>query len=143
MWTAGIRIFADHPVFGVGDIDLGELMRQYADPGYPGLWGHQHNVAMQILVTLGSIGFLAVAAMFAAIMVTEWRVYRRVSRDWLGGSVVLGAMAVFVGFQVNGLTEWTFGDQEMAVLLWTTVGLALAAGRIGALQDGANPAMEA
>jgi O-antigen ligase len=143
MWTAGIRIFADHPVFGVGDIDLGELMRQYADPGYPGLWGHQHNVAMQILVTLGSIGFLAVAAMFAAIMVTEWRIYRRVSRDWLGGSVVLGAMAVFVGFQVNGLTEWTFGDQEMAVLLWATVGLALAAGRIGVPQDGANPAMEA
>jgi O-antigen ligase len=143
MWTAGIRIFLAHPVFGVGDIDLGELMRQYADPGYPGVWGHQHNVAMQILVTLGSVGFLAVAAMFVAIMVTEWRIYRRVSRDWLGGSVVLGAMAVFVGFQVDGLTEWTFGDQEMAVLLWATVGLAFAVGRIVEDQGRAVPAMEA
>jgi putative inorganic carbon (HCO3(-)) transporter len=143
MWTAGIRIFLDHPVFGVGDIDLGELMRQHADPGYPGVWGHQHNVAMQILVTLGSVGFLVVAAMFVAIMVAEWRIYRRVSRDWLGGSVVLGAMAVFVGFQVNGLTEWTFGDQEMAVLFWATVGLALAVGRIAEDQGRALPAMEA
>jgi O-antigen ligase len=143
MWTAGIRIFADHPIFGVGDIDLGELMRRYADPGYPGVWGHQHNVAMQFLVTLGGIGFIAVVAMFVAIMVTEWRIYRRVSRDWFGGSVVLGAMAVFVGFQVNGLTEWTFGDQEMAVLLWATVGLALAVGRMGGLQDAAKPGTEA
>jgi len=143
MWTAGVRIFADHPVFGVGDIDLGDLMRQYADPGYPGVWGHQHNVAMQFLVTLGTVGFIAVVAMFVAIIVMEWRVYRRVKRDWLFGSVVLGAMAVFVGFQVNGLTEWTFGDQEMVVLFWTTVGLALAAGRVGLQQLRAEPATEA
>jgi O-antigen ligase len=130
MWRSGLRIFAEHPFVGVGDIDLGDLMRQHADPGYPGEWGHMHNTPLQILVTLGVVGFVAVAALFVAIAAAEWRVYRRVRDDWFLGSVTLGALAVFAGLQVNGLTEWSFGDQEIAVLFWITVGMALAAGRV-------------
>ncbi len=134
MWTAGWRIFLANPIVGVGDIDLGNLMRQYADPGYPGVWGHLHNIPLQFLATLGLVGFFAVTAMFTAIVMVEWRVYRRVRQEWFRGSVALGALAVFVGFQVNGLTEWTFGDQELVVLFWSTVGLTLAAGRMTAAE---------
>ncbi len=126
MWTAGWRIFMDHPFVGVGDIDLGMLMRQYADPGYPGLWGHMHNIAMQFLVTLGIVGAAAVAALFVKIARVEWRIYKSVRGEWFSGSLVLGSLAVFVGFQVNGLTEWSFGDQEVVILLWLTLGLSLA-----------------
>jgi O-antigen ligase len=132
LWETGLRIFAAHPVVGVGDIDLGELLRQYAAPGYTGEWGHLHNIALHVLVTLGIVGFAAVAAMFVRIFITEWRVYRTVRDDWFAGSVALGAMAVFVGFQVNGLTEWSFGDQEVVVLLWVSLGFTLAAGRLHA-----------
>lgn len=132
LWETGLRIFAAHPVVGVGDIDLGELLRQYAAPGYTGEWGHLHNIALHVLVTLGLVGFAAVAAMFVRIFFTEWRIYRAVRDDWFAGSVALGALAVFVGFQVNGLTEWSFGDQEVVVLLWVTVGFALAVGRLRA-----------
>jgi hypothetical protein len=31
---------------------------------------------------------------------------------------------------VHGLFEWNFGDHEIAVLLWFTVGLALVAQRL-------------
>jgi hypothetical protein len=44
----------------------------------------------------------------------------------------LGALASYLGFQVNGLFEWNFGDAEIAMLLWLTVGLALSAQKIGA-----------
>ncbi len=132
LWETGLRIFAAHPVVGVGDIDLGELLRQYAAPGYTGEWGHLHNIALHVLVTLGIVGFAAVAAMFVRIFITEWRVYRTVRDDWFAGSVALGALAVFVGFQVNGLTEWSFGDQEVVVLLWVSLGFTLAAGRLHA-----------
>lgn len=128
LWGTALRIFADHPLVGVGDIDLGDLLREYAPPGYPGLWGHVHNNALQFLVTLGAIGFLAVLFMFVRIWAVEWGIYRRLRVEWFAGSVALGALAVFVGVQVHGLTEWTFGDQEVAVLLWVSVGLALAAG---------------
>jgi O-antigen ligase len=130
LWKAGLKIFADHPVVGVGDIDLGDLLKAYAEPGYSGAWGHVHNIMLQILVTLGAVGGAAALTLFTLIFVTEWRIYRRVREDWFAGSFVLGAMAVFVGFQVNGLTEWSFGDQEVVILLWVTVGISLALGRL-------------
>jgi O-antigen ligase len=126
MWTAGVRIWQEHPVVGVGDIDLGDLMREHADPGYAGGWGHLHNVMLNFLVTLGVVGFLAVMAMFVRIAAIEWGIYKRVKDEWFFGSVVLGALAVFVGFQVNGLVEWSFGDQEVVIIFWITVGLSLA-----------------
>jgi O-antigen ligase len=135
LWETGLRIFAAHPVVGVGDIDLGDLLRQYAAAGYTGEWGHLHNMALHFLATLGIIGFAAVAGMFVRIFLAEWRVYQAVKDDWLYGSVALGALAVFVGFQVNGLTEWSFGDQEVVVLFWISLGFALAAGRLRAVPD--------
>ncbi len=139
IWTAGIRIFADHPLVGVGDIDLGDLLREHADPGYPGLWGHMHNVPLQYLVTLGLLGFGAVLGLFVSIVRAEWRAYRVCRNDWFLGSIPLGALGVFAGLQVHGLTEWTFGDQEAMVLFWSSVGFALAAGRLGAARTTANP----
>jgi O-antigen ligase len=130
LWGAGLRIFADHPIVGVGDIDLHDLFVQYSSPGLELPWGHVHNVLLQILVTLGAIGFLVVVAMLIWIFVVEWRIYRKVGEDWLAGSFALGALAMFVGFQTNGLTEWSFGDQEVVLLFWTTLGLTLALGRL-------------
>jgi len=136
MWDAGLKIWADHPWVGVGDIDLGEFIRQYAGPGYTGTWGHLHNNLLHILATLGLVGLGAALAMFVMIIIVEWRVYRSVKDDWLLGCTAAGALAVFTGIQIHGLTEWSFGDQEIALLLWTTVGLAVAAGRISAAAAG-------
>ncbi len=129
LWTTGLRMFLDYPLFGIGDIDMHELYLRYMDPGDPAQHGHFHNNAIQFLVTLGAVGFLAVLAMFVRIAQTEWRIYRRAAGQWFEGSLALGALAVFVGLQVSGLTEWSFGDQEIAVLFWTTLGLALAVDR--------------
>jgi hypothetical protein len=73
---------------------------------------------------------VALYALFAKIAVTEWRIYARLKEEWFRGSVVLGALAVFVGFHVAGLTEWSFGDQEIVLLFWVTVGMALGIDRL-------------
>jgi len=128
LWSAGIKIFTHYPVVGVGDIDLRELYDRYADVENPEHHGHLHNVPLQVLVTLGIVGFCAVYALFAEIAVTEWRMFTRVRDEWFRGSVALGALAVFVGFHVMGLTEWSFGDQEVVILFWVSVGMSLALG---------------
>ena len=130
LWTTGIKIFLDHPVVGVGDIDLYAVMVRYVEPGTTMTWGHVHNVLIQILATLGLLGFLAVTALFVRMFMVQWQTYRIAREDWFLGSVVLGALSVFVGFQINGLTEWSFGDQEVVLLLWTTMGMVLSVRRI-------------
>ena len=135
LWETGWTIFTHYPVFGVGDIDLRELYDRYAAVENPEHHGHLHNVPLQILVTLGIAGFAALYALFVRIAVEEWRTYHRVKNDWFRGSVALGALGVFVGFHVMGLTEWSFGDQEIVILFWITVGLSLAAGRVPATES--------
>jgi O-antigen ligase len=135
VWTASTRIIAEYPLLGVGDIDLGALFRKYAPPGYPDLWGHAHNNALHFLATLGVVGFAAVVWMFVRMWTAAWRIHRKTKDEWFAGSLALGALAVFVGVQVHGLTEWSFGDQEVAVLLWTSLGLAMAVARSRGITD--------
>ncbi len=130
MWGLGMKIFADHPIVGVGDIDLHELLVQYAGPDQFIEHGHLHNTFMQFLVTIGSLGFIAIVALFIRMFVVEWRIYKAVKDDWFAGSFSLGALAVFVGFQVTGLSEWSFGDQEVVIMVWTTLGLTLGIGKL-------------
>ncbi len=127
LWRIGIESFKEHPLVGVGDIDLGKLIHDHMRPGDPiEPLGHMHNIVIQFLVTHGAIGLTVVLAMFAAIVIAEARIFRRVRSGWFAGSVVLGSLAVFTGFQISGLTEWSFGDQEIVILFWISVGMALA-----------------
>jgi O-antigen ligase len=130
MWKTALRIFADHPWFGIGDVDVRETYLLYKDADDPAEHGHLHNVMIQLLVNLGIVGLLAVAALFVRIFVVEWKVFRKVKSSWFEGSVALGALALFTGFQVNGLVEWSFGDQEVVIMLWVSLGLSLAMGRL-------------
>ncbi|MBI4546850.1 MAG: O-antigen ligase family protein [Ignavibacteriae bacterium] len=130
MITTGWQMFLDFPVFGVGDIDLKKLYVTYTEPIDPAEGGHLHNNAMTLLVTLGVVGFIAVMALFVKIFLIERNIVQRVSNDWLYGSTSLGCFAAYIGFHVNGLFEWNFGDHEIAVLLWFTVGLSLVSQRL-------------
>ena len=127
MITTGWRMFLDRPIVGTGDIDLRKLYETYIIPIDTAEGGHLHNNFMQLLVTLGVIGISAAGAMFVKVFLVEREAVRAASGDWLLGSVAAGSLASYIGFHVNGLFEWNFGDHEIAVLLWFTVGLALVA----------------
>jgi O-antigen ligase len=130
MLTTGWRMFLDYPITGTGDIDLRGLYETYIVPIDPGEGGHLHNNFMMLLVTLGGVGFIVTMTMFAKIFIVELRAARDTKSHWLHGSITAGSLAAYVGFLVNGLFEWNLGDHEIAVFLWFTVGLALAAQRI-------------
>ncbi len=132
MWSTGMKIFADHPILGVGDSDMHKLYMEYKSPTDVETGGHLHNDYIMLLVTLGGVGFLIVMAMFVKIGAVELGIFRRFSSDWLGSSVALGAFAALCGFLVNGMFEWNFGDHEIMVFIWFTVGLTLAVERTAA-----------
>jgi len=125
MITTGWRMFLDRPVVGTGDIDLKKLYVTYITPIDEGEGGHLHNNVMMLLVTLGVVGFAATMAMFVKVFLVERECVRLARDHWLFGSLALGSLASYVGFHVNGLFEWNFGDHEIAVLLWCTVGMSL------------------
>lgn len=136
MWSTGLKIFADHPLLGIGDSDVHEVYGHYRSPDDTEVAGHLHNNFVMLLVTLGILGLSVVVAMFTKILFIEYGILRTTAADWLAGSAALGAFAVFIGFLLNGLFEWNFGSHQIMVFIWFTVGMALA---VQHLADGENP----
>lgn len=130
LWTTGIKIFQDHPILGVGDSDLHQIYDRYRSPGDIEPGGHLHDNILMWLVTLGIVGCIVLISLFVRIYSLELSAFRALKDYWLEGSLALGALAVFVGFHINGLFEWNFGDQEIILLFWFTVGITFAAQRL-------------
>lgn len=125
LWRAGLKMFAEHPVFGVGDIDLGKLYIKYKNYYDKELLGHMHNNYIHFLVTLGSFGFIIVMFLLIKIFLLNIKIYNSVKNIPFASSYALGTLVGFVSFLFAGLTEWNFGDQEIITLVWFTLGLNL------------------
>lgn len=126
LWRAGIKIFLDHPAFGVGDIDLAEYYKLYKEPYHKEIQGHLHNNFFHVLATLGLFGILAVLFLFYKIIEIDIRIYNQIKEKAFASSFALGALAAFCGFIISGLTELNFWDHEIATLIWFTFGLNVA-----------------
>jgi O-antigen ligase len=131
MWKAGAEMIRDNPMTGVGDIDLTKLYSEYKSPQATGSPGHMHNNFIMFGVIWGVPGLLIFLILFGKILVTEIRIFISVPQEeWLLKGTALGALGAFAGFHVAGLFEWNFGDAEIVMLFWMTVGLSLTVGRI-------------
>ena len=129
MWETGIKIFEDHPIVGVGDIGIEQVWDFYAPPENESV-GHLHNNLMMWLVTLGSIGFIVLVALFVRAWIAMSRIEKKLHDNWFLGSVALGCLAVMAGFHMNGLFEYNFGDAEIIIVVWVIVGMTLAAEKV-------------
>jgi O-antigen ligase len=128
MWQAGLRMFRDHPVTGVGLADLHSVYERYRVPAAREGAGHLHSVPIQIAASMGLIGLLAFAWLYASLLRTAGTGLRPMLRaPDVEAGLRLGALAGFVGFLVAGLFEWNFGDEELLYPLFTLAGLAWSA----------------
>ena len=123
LWKAGWKMFKDHPVFGVGDIDLQKLYKEYKKPYDKEIQGHMHNNFVHVLVVLGLFGFIAFCFLIIKIIKIEWNIWKETKGEAFISSYALGAFAGFIAFLVAGLTEMNYGDHEIITLVWFTLGL--------------------
>lgn len=126
MIETGWRMFLDHPVIGVGDGEMHAMYREYVADAIKDEGGHLHNTYIHILATHGAIGALALLALFFGLARLYFRTYIH-HRTNATGILALGAMAAFLGFLINGLAEYNFGDHEIALILWMITGIVVAA----------------
>ena len=126
LWAAGWKMFLDHPLFGVGDIDLQKLYKKYKNYYDKEIQGHMHNNFIHVLVILGLFGFLAVIYLFVKLLLIQIMIYKETKGESFVSSYALGALASVCAFIVAGLTEMNFGDHEIITLVWFTFGLNVA-----------------
>jgi O-antigen ligase len=120
---AGLRMFADHPLLGVGISQFGYFYNFYQPLGLQGMAETvkliPNNIYVELLAELGIFGFL----LFAAFLVV---VYRRLKGPELAP---LRWTLIAVLFSLNGFPTYT------VMFLWAFFGLAVgASARLGRSQ---------
>jgi O-antigen ligase len=126
LWRAGLKIFQDYPIFGVGDIDLAFLYVKYKNEYDKEVQGHMHNNYIHVLVTLGAFGFLVLSALMIKVFLIHIKIYNSLKEKLFVSSYALGSVGCFVAFNISGLTELNIFDHEIITLVWFMLGLNLA-----------------
>jgi len=131
---AGLRMFADRPILGVG---IGNYPAAYAHYQLAGPWGnplgHAHNYYINIAAEAGIAGLLAFLIALAAAFVIVARLYRRAETPWTR-AIALGALGVLVTVTVHNNFDNIF-VHEMEAQLALIVGIATVACRLKTVES--------
>jgi O-antigen ligase len=125
---AALRMFADHPIIGVGAGNYPARYLEYSEE--IGLdqrpeARNAHSLYLQQLSELGIVGSIIVLSLLWLGLSGAWRARRVLEqRDKL---LAEGIFVALVGFLLNGV----FLHLAYESYFWLVLGLALAAGRIG------------
>jgi O-antigen ligase len=125
IWRANLDIVHDHPILGLG---FGRYQRA-ARPYYlrhpdADRRSHAHNNFLQIAAEAGLVGLAAFMLVFATMLRFGVEAVRR-CRDPNVRAVALGGCLAIVGFLVGGLTQYSFGDNEVATAMWVTAAVLM------------------
>jgi O-antigen ligase len=129
LWRVGWEIFKDYPIFGVGDIDMGEYQKKYRKYYEKEIHGHLHNNFVHVLATLGLFGFLAVCYMLVKMYIINFDIYKNRKNKNFISSYSLGAIGALSAFIVAGLTEQNIWDHEISTLVYFTFAFNIALNR--------------
>jgi O-antigen ligase len=125
LWNAALKMFRDHPLFGVGPGGYHRFFTTYhagALDGESG-WGSAHNLYLNQLAERGALGALALLVLCATLFARAVRAARSDADTralWAAGSVAT--------FLTLSLTETSFQNEQFSTLImlvwaWGTISL--------------------
>lgn len=128
IWTRGFRIAQSFSVFGVGMNNVKKkyfmLASDFERQSGHLIYGHQHNNFMQFFVMTGLLGLTAFS--YFLIEVFAFLIHKvKFAAKSSNRPFFVGALAVFFCFIITGLTEYSWGDEEVAMMAFFFTGLLL------------------
>ncbi len=125
MWKSGFAMWRERPLLGAGP---GGVKREYSRYALPEAFkkrtSHVHNTPLQILVERGLLGLAAWLWIWVAFYTHAIRLLRRLPHEARPErALVAGSLAAITGFLIGGLSEYNFGDSEVAMVAWALMAL--------------------
>lgn len=101
---AGLQMFLDHPILGVGFGGFQhEILTTYSDFIPPGkTTSLPHTSSIAILAELGIVGAVMTAALFISLFVEAWRGARRAVDRWPFAATAIALVAILMASQFAG-----------------------------------------
>lgn len=120
MWKTSFEIFNDYPLLGVGLKNIKKVYPYYYQKlNFPKEFyklSHLHSTFIHILVERGIIGFLAFLYLFSVYFYSG--IKKAECEGGEGELFIYGCLFSIFGFLLSGLTEHTYGDSEVQMIMW-------------------------
>ena len=131
IYRANLDIVHERPILGLG---FGRY-RTAAPPYYAAhpaadRRSHAHNNFLQMAAEAGLAGLAAFGLVYATALRRGAGVIEQAA-DHPTWAAAAGAWAGVIGFLVGGLTQYTFGDAEVAIAMWVALAILMRLGEAG------------
>ena len=124
LWDAAFRMFATHPLLGVGTGRYAYFFREYADPkalrGFGPFWGTAHSTYLQLLAEQGVLGLVAFLVCFGHLWLRALRGLAGLPDD--RRLSVEGLVASFAGWFVYAAVQYVFRVDALLYLVFVLAG---------------------
>ena len=106
-WRAGIEMFKDSPLTGIGVDRYGAYFKFFREAGYPLKYGFEitssnaHNTFIQLFATAGLFVGISYLSLMGLILFSGISLVKKSNPE--SRQIVLGILAVWVGFQAQSL----------------------------------------
>ncbi|MGN1393932.1 MAG: O-antigen ligase family protein [Succinivibrionaceae bacterium] len=122
LWKSAYEMFKDYPITGIGLKQFREIYSvKYISPmaKEPGL-KHAHNNFLHILAETGILGTLGFVVFFGYILLSS--LYRALRYKC---SISLMIFVSTLSIEIQGLTEYNFGNSAVTKTYWLLLGMLL------------------
>lgn len=125
IYRANLEIIHEHPVLGLGFGRYRNAARPYYDR-HPEAdrRSHAHSNYLQIGAEAGLVGLAALGFLFAVVLRRGWPALGA-APDAGAWAAAAGAWAGVIGFLVGGITQYTLGDNEVALSMWVALAVLM------------------
>jgi O-antigen ligase len=125
-WLAGVRMFASHPVLGVGIGNYPDAYPRYHPRGWYASLGHAHNYYINIAAEAGVVGLLAYTLLIGTALWYAFAAVRRISGRFYT-AVLLGVLGALSATAFHNLFDvlYVHGMAALTGLLVALVPVSL------------------
>jgi putative inorganic carbon (HCO3(-)) transporter len=125
IYRANLDIVHAYPVFGLGFGRYRAAARPYYE-AHPAAdrRSHAHSNYLQLAAEAGLLGLAAFGLLYAVALRHGWRAIANAADERVWASAA-GAWAGVLAFLVGGVTQYSFGDSEVALAMWLALGVAM------------------
>jgi O-antigen ligase len=121
LWRAGLALWAERPICGVGPDNFRRLYARKLGPHTLDDRVHANSLYVEVMATLGLLGALSLAGLVAALGVTGARALA--SSEPQARLVAAGALAGLLAFFVHGLVDYGLEASAVYGAFWLLAGL--------------------
>jgi len=125
-WVAGLRMFAAHPLVGVGIGNYATAYPAYHVADFTAALGHAHDYFINIAAETGIFGLVTYTLFVTTGFITCVRQARNYGTNVLAGAVAIGILGLWTSTIFHNLFDVMY-VHEMPVLLGLMMGLLVAA----------------